>query len=88
MMALRRLTENDDEFNREIVVLILPQGYPFSPTDPNQASKITIRVLFIVQARLAKIPKINSLVCTKIGPHTPFQLQNSEQKARFLLNFY
>ena len=37
MMALRRLTENDDEFNREIVILILPQGYPFSPTDPRQA---------------------------------------------------
>ena len=33
MMALRRLTENDDEFKREIVLLILPQGYPFSPTD-------------------------------------------------------
>ena len=31
-MALRRLTEkhsSSDEFNREIVVLILPQGYPF-----------------------------------------------------------
>ena len=31
--------------------------------------------------------KTNSLVCTKIGPHTPFQLAKSEQKARFLLNF-
>ena len=29
------LTENDDEFNREIVIFILPQGYPFSSTDPN-----------------------------------------------------
>ena len=31
MMALRRLTENDDEFNREIVILILPRGTHFPP---------------------------------------------------------
>ena len=36
-MALRRLTEkhsSSDKFNREIVILILPQGYPFYPHRP------------------------------------------------------
>ena len=36
-IALRRLTEkhsSSDEFNREIVILTLSQGYPFYPHRP------------------------------------------------------
>ena len=52
-MALRRLMKkhsSGDEFNREIVILILPQGYPFYPHRPytkyNKYERITLSYLF------------------------------------------
>ena len=54
-MALRRLTEkkhsSSDEFNQEIVILILPHGYPFYPQ-----TLVKLLEIVILLAKVAILP--------------------------------